>query len=347
MMLAFAVEPAAWVGTATAQVAEAGGLDTPNDEVDGAKPGNEVADTVIAAARRGDHQAFTALVSHYDDRLRALAFRLLHDPEATRDALQDAYVKAYVGLSGFRGESEVGTWLHRIVYTTCLNHLRSTARRPRGRQMRCRTRTTGATEAGRDPADTVASALDLGRFSNPCRPSSGRRSSWSTRSAWATRQTADPRSSAGHGGVARDERAREAPSRARRPRRADDLGRWDGGVMSDDRDLQLGDAINALPVPPRDDEFMTDLERRLEVADAERAPAGADVAGHPLNRWFARGRRQWVLVAAVAAAIVLGLALFGPATASRRTASAPSPPQRRRSSAAHSPRPAVGAPCAA
>src|SRR5450759_1948163 len=112
------------------------------------------------AARRGNHQAFTALVSHYDDRLRALAYHLLHDPEATRDALQDAYVKAYVGLSGFRGESELGTWLHRIVYTTCLNHLRSIARRPRpvGEDSDAR---EGRDEAGRDPADTVASALDL------------------------------------------------------------------------------------------------------------------------------------------------------------------------------------------
>ncbi len=85
---------------------------------------------MIAQARRGDHGAFTALVAHYDDRLRALAFHVLGDPDATRDALQDAYVKAYVGLPGFRGESEIGTWLHRIVYTTCLNHLRSTSRRP-------------------------------------------------------------------------------------------------------------------------------------------------------------------------------------------------------------------------
>jgi RNA polymerase sigma-70 factor (ECF subfamily) len=160
MTVAFAVESAARVGLASTQVAKAGGLDTPIDEVDGRKPGSEVADTVIAAARRGDHQAFTALVSHYDDRLRALAYHLLHDPEATRDALQDAYVKAYVGLSGFRGESELGTWLHRIVYTTCLNHLRSIARRPRpvGEDSDAR---EGRDEAGRDPADTVASALDL------------------------------------------------------------------------------------------------------------------------------------------------------------------------------------------
>ena len=62
--------------------------------------------------------------------------------------------------------------------------------------------------------------------------------------------------------------------------------------MSDDRDLQLGDAINALPVPPRDDEFMADLGLRLEAADAERAPAVAGAAGHPSRPWSARRLRR-------------------------------------------------------
>jgi len=89
--------------------------------------------------------------------------------------------------------------------------------------------------------------------------------------------------------------------------------------MSDDRDLQLGDAINALPVPLSDDEFMADLGYRLEVADADRASAGVGVAVHPLYRWLARGRRQWLLVAAAAAAIVLGLTLFGPGRGAERS----------------------------
>jgi RNA polymerase sigma-70 factor (ECF subfamily) len=160
MMLAFAMESAAPGGMAMRHVAEAGGLDTPLDQADGVRPGSEVAETVIAQARRCDHRAFTALVSHYDDRLRTLAFHILGDPEATRDALQDAYVKAYVGLPGFRGESSIGTWLHRIVYTTCLNHLRGTSRRPQLADAGTDAQ-AGRDEAGRDPGDIVASALDL------------------------------------------------------------------------------------------------------------------------------------------------------------------------------------------
>jgi RNA polymerase sigma-70 factor (ECF subfamily) len=84
----------------------------------------------LAAARTGDRRAFAAIVDHYDEQLRSLAYHMVRDREATRDVLQDAYVKAYVGLSGFREEADLGTWLYRIVYTTCLNHLRTVSRRP-------------------------------------------------------------------------------------------------------------------------------------------------------------------------------------------------------------------------
>jgi len=84
----------------------------------------------LAAARSGDREAFVAIIDHYDERLRALAYHMVRDSEATRDVLQDAYVKAYVGLPGFREDADLGTWLYRIVYTTCLNHLRSASRRP-------------------------------------------------------------------------------------------------------------------------------------------------------------------------------------------------------------------------
>jgi RNA polymerase sigma-70 factor (ECF subfamily) len=84
--------------------------------------------TVVRAARRGDHRAFTRLVDLYDDRLRALAFHLLGSREAMDEALQETYLNAYRGLPQFRGEAGVGTWLYRIAYTTCLQRLRQPER---------------------------------------------------------------------------------------------------------------------------------------------------------------------------------------------------------------------------
>jgi RNA polymerase sigma-70 factor (ECF subfamily) len=78
---------------------------------------------------RGDAAAFIELVKQHDRGLRTLAYRLLHDRTAMDDVMQDAYLKAFRGFSGFRGEAEERTWLYRIVYNACLDRLRSDGRR--------------------------------------------------------------------------------------------------------------------------------------------------------------------------------------------------------------------------
>lgn len=83
---------------------------------------------VIAGAKRGDQEAFASVIKHYDPGLRALAYRLLGDPDRMDDALQEAYVKAFRSLSSFRGESRLGTWLYRIVYNVCLDELERSGR---------------------------------------------------------------------------------------------------------------------------------------------------------------------------------------------------------------------------
>jgi len=76
------------------------------------------------------HVAFTDLVREYDDRLRALAYRLLGDRHRMDDVLQDAYVKAFRAMPGFKGDADIGTWLYRIVYNACLDDLRRESRHP-------------------------------------------------------------------------------------------------------------------------------------------------------------------------------------------------------------------------
>ncbi len=78
----------------------------------------------MAAACRGEHTAFVAVLRHYDRRLRLLAYRLLRNRDLVDDALQDVALKAYRALPEFRGEASLGTWLHRITHTTCLDYLR-------------------------------------------------------------------------------------------------------------------------------------------------------------------------------------------------------------------------------
>jgi RNA polymerase sigma-70 factor, ECF subfamily len=84
----------------------------------------DIDDATIARARRGDQRAFARLVRHYDDGLRALAYRLLGDRDRMDDALQEAYLRAFRALPSFRGDSSPGTWLYRIAYNACIDELR-------------------------------------------------------------------------------------------------------------------------------------------------------------------------------------------------------------------------------
>lgn len=113
----------------------------------------------LSAARRGDHHAFGILVEHFDDGLRRLAFHLLGSREPMDDVLQEAYLSAYRGLPQFRGESRVGTWLYRIVYTSCLQRLRRKERFEVTED--CELEALAAPEP--DPADEVAQRDEMHR----------------------------------------------------------------------------------------------------------------------------------------------------------------------------------------
>lgn len=91
-------------------------------------PAADIRPAVVERARRGDQEAFAAVIKHYDPGLRALAYRLLGDRDWMDDALQEAYVKAFRGLPRFQRRARLGTWLYRIVYNTCLDELRKARR---------------------------------------------------------------------------------------------------------------------------------------------------------------------------------------------------------------------------
>jgi RNA polymerase sigma-70 factor, ECF subfamily len=74
---------------------------------------------LVKRAKDGDAQALAALCERHAPRVERLASHLLSDPEDARDAAQEALAKLCVRLRQFRGESQFGTWLHRLVVNTC------------------------------------------------------------------------------------------------------------------------------------------------------------------------------------------------------------------------------------
>jgi RNA polymerase sigma-70 factor (ECF subfamily) len=83
---------------------------------------------LLAAHVAGDPNAFATLVHRHQNRLWATALRMMRNPHDAADALQDAYLAAFRRADGFRGESQVTTWLHRIVVNACLDRLRKLQR---------------------------------------------------------------------------------------------------------------------------------------------------------------------------------------------------------------------------
>ncbi len=85
---------------------------------------------LLAAHVAGHPDAFTEIVRRHRDRLWAVALKTTGDPEDAADALQDALISAYRRASQFRGDSQVTTWLHRIVVNACLDRMRRRNTRP-------------------------------------------------------------------------------------------------------------------------------------------------------------------------------------------------------------------------
>ncbi len=95
-------------------------------------PGDRSAEIrLIALARTGDQAAFADLVEMHQDFVFNLAFRILQNYEEADDASQEAFVKIWQALPGFRGDAKFTTWAYRIVRNSCLNRLRSIKGNPR------------------------------------------------------------------------------------------------------------------------------------------------------------------------------------------------------------------------
>jgi RNA polymerase sigma-70 factor, ECF subfamily len=115
---------------------------------------------LLADHVEGDPEAFTVLVRRHRDRLWAVALRTLGDQEEAADALQDALISAYRNAGSYRGDSEVTTWLHRVVVNACLDRLRRRRARPsvtlEGREVAARRDDHAATVARLDVRAALA-----------------------------------------------------------------------------------------------------------------------------------------------------------------------------------------------
>lgn len=79
---------------------------------------------LIARAKRGNADAFRALVDAYKDRLFAFVWRTVRNHHEAEDVCQAAFIKAYEALQSYSEEYAFSTWLFTIAYRLCLNQVR-------------------------------------------------------------------------------------------------------------------------------------------------------------------------------------------------------------------------------
>lgn len=82
----------------------------------------------ITLARRGDRQAFSALVARHQDRIHRFLLRLTHSAEDALDLTQDTFLRAFQHLDQWRPEARFTTWLFQIARNLAIDRLRRDAR---------------------------------------------------------------------------------------------------------------------------------------------------------------------------------------------------------------------------
>lgn len=87
---------------------------------------------IVQRVQQGDKAAFNLLVKKYQHRIANLISRYVSNHGDVADVAQEAFIKAYRAIPGFRGDSAFYTWLYRIAVNSAKNYLVARARKPPG-----------------------------------------------------------------------------------------------------------------------------------------------------------------------------------------------------------------------
>lgn len=86
---------------------------------------------LVRGAQARQPEAIRAIVKRYNQRLYRLARAIVRNDADAEEVLQEAYLRAFEAIGGFRGEATLATWLSRITINEALGRLRRKRRRAR------------------------------------------------------------------------------------------------------------------------------------------------------------------------------------------------------------------------
>lgn len=84
----------------------------------------EISDVLLQRCRSNDPEACRELFARYNRKIFNTACRILGEESSAEDALQETLLNVYRGISSFRGDSKISTWIGRITINVCLGMLR-------------------------------------------------------------------------------------------------------------------------------------------------------------------------------------------------------------------------------
>ena len=96
-----------------------------------AAPGAGEEQAVAAAVRTGGSAEFSSLTEPYRRELLVHCYRMVGNLEDAEDLVQETFLKAWGGRSGFEGRSTLRAWLYRIATNACLDAVKRSRRRVR------------------------------------------------------------------------------------------------------------------------------------------------------------------------------------------------------------------------
>jgi RNA polymerase sigma-70 factor (ECF subfamily) len=85
---------------------------------------------LVARSTGGDPESFNQLIKRWEKPIYALAYRTIGREDDARDVVQETFLRAFRGLSGFKGQAKFSSWLYRIALNLCRDWIRRQRRTP-------------------------------------------------------------------------------------------------------------------------------------------------------------------------------------------------------------------------
>jgi len=85
---------------------------------------NDIDKLLVKRSKSGDIEAFEQLIFDYQKKAYNIALRVMGNQEDAKDMCQEAFIRIFKSIEGFKEQSSFSTWMYRIVTNVCLDEIR-------------------------------------------------------------------------------------------------------------------------------------------------------------------------------------------------------------------------------